>query len=88
MIIRLEQLIEFQLSDCISFLIAASIFQIKNQTRVESHMFPAATLHPIPSHLKAGAGTSLVVQWLRLHASTAGAMGLTPGQEAKIPHAT
>ena len=34
LIIRLEELIEFQLSDFISFLIAASIFQIKNQTRV------------------------------------------------------
>ena len=32
-------------------------------------------------------GTSLVVQWLRLHASTAGAMGLIPGQGTKIPHA-
>ena len=32
-------------------------------------------------------GTSLVVQWLRLHASTAGAVGLTPGWGTKIPHA-
>ena len=30
---------------------------------------------------------SLVVQWLGLHASTAGATGLIPDQEAKIPHA-
>ena len=33
-------------------------------------------------------GTSLVVQWLRLPASTAGGMGLIPGQGTKIPHAT
>ena len=29
--------------------------------------------------------TSLVVQWLRLHASTAGAAGLIPGWGTKIP---
>ena len=32
--------------------------------------------------------TSLVVQWLRLHASTAGGTGSIPGQGTKIPHAT
>ena len=31
--------------------------------------------------------TSLPVQWLRLHASTAGGTGLVPGQGIKIPHA-
>ena len=34
------------------------------------------------------AGTSLVVQWLRLRASTAGGTGLIPGWGTKIPHAT
>ena len=33
-------------------------------------------------------GTSLVVQWLRLHASTAGGTGSIPGGGTKIPHAT
>ena len=33
------------------------------------------------------AGTSLVVQWLRLCASAAGGKGLIPGQGTKIPHA-
>ena len=32
-------------------------------------------------------GTSSEVQWLRLHASTAGGKGSIPGQGAKIPHA-
>ena len=32
-------------------------------------------------------GTSLVVQWLRLHAPNAGDMGLIPGQGTKIPQA-
>ena len=33
-------------------------------------------------------GTSLVVQWLRLHASNAGAgVGSIPGGGTKIPHA-
>ena len=31
--------------------------------------------------------TSLVVQWLRLHVSSARGMGSNPGQETKIPHA-
>ena len=30
-------------------------------------------------------GTSLEVQWLGLHASTAGGMGSIPGQGTKIP---
>ena len=30
--------------------------------------------------------TSLAVQWLRLHASTAGRMGLIPGWGTKMPH--
>ena len=33
-------------------------------------------------------GTSLVVQWLRLHGSIAGSGGSIPGQGAKIPHAS
>ena len=32
-------------------------------------------------------GTSQVVQWLRLHASTAEGLGSIPGQGTKIPHA-
>ena len=32
--------------------------------------------------------TSLAVQWLRLHATTAGGTGSIPGQGTKIPHAT
>ena len=33
-------------------------------------------------------GTFLPVQWLRLSASIAGGIGLIPGQETEIPHAT
>ena len=32
-------------------------------------------------------GTTLEVQWLRLHASTAGGAGSIPGQGTKITHA-
>ena len=28
-----------------------------------------------------------MVQWLKLHASTAGCLGSIPGQRTKIPHA-
>ena len=34
-----------------------------------------------------GVGTSLADQWLRLHASTVGGVGLIPGEGTKIPHA-
>ena len=37
---------------------------------------------------KHSGGTSLVVQWLRLHAPRAGDLGLISGQGTKIPHAT
>ena len=36
---------------------------------------------------RSNGGTSLAVQWLRLHASTAGGVGSIPGWETKIPHA-
>ena len=36
-------------------------------------------IHPV--------GTSLAVQWLKLHASTAGDVGLIPSWGTKIPHA-
>ena len=38
--------------------------------------------------LKDIVGTSLAVQWLRLHISTAGDMGLIPGEGTRIPQAT
>lgn len=37
---------------------------------------------------KAGRGTSLVVQWLRVQAPSAGGIGLIPCQGARIPQAT
>ena len=39
------------------------------------------------SQIKNKRGTSLVVQWLRLHASNAGGVGLIPGWGTKIWHA-
>ena len=38
-------------------------------------------------YLRVVIGSSLAVQWLVLHASTAGGTGLIPGQGTKIPHA-
>ena len=38
-------------------------------------------------HLKWSWGTSLAVQWLRLHASNAGGVGSIPVQGSKIPYA-
>ena len=39
-------------------------------------------------HIKNTQGTSLAVQWLELHASTAGGAGLIPVRGTKIPQAT
>ena len=36
---------------------------------------------------KRGGGTSLAVQWLTLHVSNAGDVGLIPGWRTKMPHA-
>ena len=33
-------------------------------------------------------GTSLAVQWLRLHTPNVGGTGSIPGQGTKVPHAT
>ena len=40
-----------------------------------------------PQSKNTGLGTSLAVQWLRLHASTAGGTSSIPGRGTKIPHA-
>ena len=41
-----------------------------------------------PQWIKIAAlGTSLAVQWLRLHAPNAGDTGLIPGRGTKMPHA-
>ena len=39
-------------------------------------------------YLESNGGTSLVVKWLRLRASTAGDSGSIPVRGTKIPHAT
>ena len=39
------------------------------------------------SKIYSGLQTSLMVQWLRLHAPNAGGIGLIPGQGTKTPHA-
>ena len=45
-------------------------------------------LHPWVSAAQEGMpGSSLVVQWIRLEASTAGGVGSVPGWGAKTPHA-
>ena len=41
----------------------------------------------LKERLNVGKGTSLAIQWLRLHAPKSGSTGLTPAQGTKIPHA-
>ena len=48
--------------------------------------FPHCCFYKLSKNLKTG--TSLVIQWLRLHASTAGGMASVPGWRTKIPHVT
>ena len=46
-----------------------------------------AQVHTVPCFKSGVLGTSLVVQWLRLHASTVGSLGSILGWGTKIPHA-
>ena len=55
--------------------------------RHTSYMTVNFVPHPALFFFWSNAGTSLAVQWLRLCTSTAGGMGLIPGQGTKIPHA-
>ena len=48
------------------------------------HFTPGSTA---PNRKRLFAGTSLEVQWLKLHASNAGDTGLIPGWGTKIPYA-
>ena len=50
-----------------------------------SHLTPASKEGDLKS---LGLGTSLVVQWLRLHAPNAESLGSILGWGTKIPHAT
>ena len=53
---------------------------------VVQHNFTRKALHHLKKNYIIG-GASLVVQWLRLHASTAGGAVLIPGWGTKTPHA-
>ena len=61
------------------------------RTGPKSSLFVLPVPGTEPEHIvglkKVHCGTSLVVQWLRLCTSTAGSLGLIPGQGTKIPHA-
>ena len=71
------------------FLITGPPGKPSNTTCSEDCPFPVEVLASLSkiiyNHLTME--TSLVIQWLRLHASTLGDRGSIPGQETKIPHA-
>ena len=52
------------------------------------HFFSKASLWETASQNNSPQGTSLAVQWLRLHPSTAGGTGSIPGWGTKIPQAS
>ena len=65
--------------------------QPRNQTRVSctsGGFFTNCTIRKKTISLITSLGTSLVVQWLRLHTSPVGGEGLSPGWGTKIPHTT
>ena len=64
-------------------LLSHSILKKKNSKWIED-LNPRPEIEKLLEENKRG--TSLVVQGLRLYASTAGGMGSTPGQGTKIPH--
>ena len=62
----------------------------QNHNNIHKNLNEVASSHPshyVESILinHANGGASLVVQWLRLHAPSAGGLGSTPGQETR-PH--
>ena len=61
--------------------------QITHSRLVHTHIPPSAVSWPI-LRLKSEntIRTSLMVEWLRPHASTVVGMGFIPGQVAEIPH--
>ena len=65
--------------------------QPRNRTRVSCiacGFFTNCTIRKKTISLITSLGTSLVVQWLRLHTSPVGGEGLSPGWGTKIPHTT
>ena len=64
--------------------------QTRNQTRVSciaDRFFTNLAIRKKSISLLISLGTSLVVQWLRLHTSLVRGVGLSPGWGTKIPHA-
>ena len=59
----------------------------KFQTQVMKIFWKRSKLGGLCSLRIQRGGTSLVVQWLRLHASNAGGEGSIPGLGTEIPHA-
>ena len=62
---------------CLQTILSMAVRVILFKTQVRSCFSSAQS---------SAAGTSLAVQWLRLHASTAGGVGSIPGPGTKIPH--
>ena len=59
----------------------------KHECKIKNKKFLLPIKSPKLDFIENKQGTSLVVQWLRLHASNAGGAGLIPGWETKIPRA-
>ena len=66
-------------------------WELDTQRNLSSLSKALSCIHVHPTHISHSRnihrGTFLVVQWLRLHAPTAGGTGLTPGWGIKIAHA-
>ena len=65
--------------------LCASVFSMEAWLRVHQHVL-LFLLGIFFFFLISFIGTSLVIQWLRLHVSTAGGVGWIPGHRTKIPH--
>ena len=75
--------------DPLFFLVKGSLFySLSRMTRVQgkSQDSPHKS-NLIQQYERQAEGTSLLVQWLRLHVPSAGGTGLIPGRGAKNPHA-
>ena len=68
---------------CVILIRAANVDGVLPMCRIKCFVC-VISLDP---HKTPDVGTSVVVQWLRLHAANAGDLGSIPGQGTKIPHA-
>ena len=73
------------MSPLLKFFMTHHLLKVTVRSLTRAHLFLTQKINAF--FLKSfECGTSLAVQWLRLHTCNAGVAGSIPGQKTKIPH--